>query len=594
MTASYYCFVSNSSRTAHVTHGDILISINGKLLFESDGSGGLDIFFDSVVAKISTSAVPRIARILRFFRANESIMTTPSLSADEHALLFDTKQISPVAGSSSSHKIPTLTLFLLYPNPLITLSLPTQTRFKGFSVGVAEPKPGQEAEVIMKHRSAGGLQFVVFDVYFHDQLSLGLTIVPMSYEKKGEILIIPPPPPPPPPPLPSSTSTMLSSIPPPPPPPPPPTNATVPPPPPPPPPEPAQNPIPVEATPSVVVSTTPSPVTTTQQSLNNNTIPVEATPSVVVVSTTPSPVTTTQQSLNKESEKENNEVGELPRVLSNRSLRATSTSGSSTSWIDPQDARLEVLKNTNRHTVDLNPDGGIVLPSTLRLVPNLSPYKTLTTFANPSQSMSPMGAGGGFFGFIGKVGISRQTPTKVSATPPPKTSIVSSSPLMIPSRTTTPASAATPPAHGGGTGGSEIPGTLMPASANYTASMNALSSPVSLSGSSPVDTPSPARSTGKALSAYAAQFDSSQTMLRREHELEMTKMRKTIEGLQQELRSKESGTKEALLASSSQILPRREHELEMNKAKKEIVALQKDLETQKGNNNTTIDIDITL
>ena len=62
----------------------------------------------------------------------------------------------------------------------------------------------------------------------------------------------------------------------------------------------------------------------------------------------------------------------------------------------------------------------------------------------------------------------------------------------------------------------------------------------------------------------------------------MSKMRKTIDGLQQELRNKEINTKEAVLAASSQIVPRREHELELNKAKKEIVALQKELDAQKG------------
>ena len=99
MTASYYCFVSNSSRTDHVTHGDILIYINGQSLLESNGSGGLDLFFDSVVSKISVSPVPRIARILRFFRTyNNTLMTTPTLSDDEFALLFDKKPISPVAG----------------------------------------------------------------------------------------------------------------------------------------------------------------------------------------------------------------------------------------------------------------------------------------------------------------------------------------------------------------------------------------------------------------------------------------------------------------------------------------------------------------
>ena len=99
MSASYYCFVSNSSRTAHVTHGDILIYVNGQSLLENNGTSGLDIFFDSVVAKISASPVPRIARILRFFRTYDTVMTKPSLSADEFALLFDGKQASPVGGN---------------------------------------------------------------------------------------------------------------------------------------------------------------------------------------------------------------------------------------------------------------------------------------------------------------------------------------------------------------------------------------------------------------------------------------------------------------------------------------------------------------
>ena len=88
---------------------------------------------------------------------------------------------------------------------VITLFQPYNTN-TGFSVGVAEPTLGQEAEVILKHRLAGH-PYVIFDVYFHDQLSLGLTIVPMSYEKRENVIVPPPPPP---------SSSTVSSIPPPP------------------------------------------------------------------------------------------------------------------------------------------------------------------------------------------------------------------------------------------------------------------------------------------------------------------------------------------------------------------------------------------
>ena len=110
MSASYYCFVNNSSRTAHVTHGDLLIYMNGQSLLVNNGSGGLDLYFESVVAKITASPVPRIARILRFFRTQNTITTTPRLSAEEFALLFDGKQVSPVAGMWKS----ILSLFFSY------------------------------------------------------------------------------------------------------------------------------------------------------------------------------------------------------------------------------------------------------------------------------------------------------------------------------------------------------------------------------------------------------------------------------------------------------------------------------------------------
>jgi hypothetical protein len=149
----HYCMATASARTQHVTVGDIIVSINGELLFTTPDdvrvyAGDTDAYFNAVRAKIVAAKAPRVARFIRFFRnIYRGRIVAPrdaKLSHTEMSHLFD-----------PAHHV----------------------AMASFQVGEAEPRADDEAACVREAREAGASSFV-FDVVFPDTEPLGINLWP--------------------------------------------------------------------------------------------------------------------------------------------------------------------------------------------------------------------------------------------------------------------------------------------------------------------------------------------------------------------------------------------------------------------------------
>ena len=148
----YYCMATASTRTSHVSVGDIILGINDIQLFTSPTDGALfsntDEFFENCREKIITSTAPRSVRFIRFFRnIYRGRIVAPrdaKLNHVEASFLFNKTHLLPVAR---------------------------------FVIGEGEGTDDDEDPRLRDARESG-MTSVVFDVVFPDEESLGINLWP--------------------------------------------------------------------------------------------------------------------------------------------------------------------------------------------------------------------------------------------------------------------------------------------------------------------------------------------------------------------------------------------------------------------------------